>query len=233
MTAPKQRIHARRSRGFTVLELLTVIAIIGIMAGILIPSAQSARAAANRARTRVQFGQWAAAFEMYKQEYGAYPAFSGSTGAALVNEGAGPDPASSHRFHDVLAGRHRDGSAIADTEPAARQNPRRVRFASFAESDFVRPDDVDGGRNQPGELNLIHDSFHNTSLAIVVDANLDGLIDAADVGGELPSVAGADSDAAIRPEVHSLLGSGIQAGVIFYCAPPGARGEGDLLRSWQ
>jgi hypothetical protein len=138
-----------------------------------------------------------------------------------------------HPFHDLLAGRHRDGSALAETELAAKQNPQRLRFVAFAEADFVRPEDIDAGRNQTSELNFIRDSFHDTSLVVVVDANLDGLINAADLGGPLPEIAVAGSDAAIHPNPQSLLGDGVQAGVIFFCAPPGARTESDLLRSWK
>ena len=62
----------RRPGGFTLIELLVVIAIIGILAAILIPTTSSVRISAKRAKTKVQFSQWAAAMEQFRQDYGYY-----------------------------------------------------------------------------------------------------------------------------------------------------------------
>jgi prepilin-type N-terminal cleavage/methylation domain-containing protein len=212
---------------FTILELLTVVAIIGILAGILIPTTSAARASANRARTRVQFSQWAAAMETFRQEYGRYPDFGTGAGAALVNAGAASDPAGAHPFHDELAGTRRNGAALE--AGALSQNPRRLRFVSFAESDFVRARDVAAGRNAGSELNLLRDAFHSTSIAVIADANHDGVINALDAPAGFPGVAAAGGAFAIRPSIPD----GIHAGVIFYSAPPGAADETDLITSWR
>ena len=65
--------HPRRPAGFTVLELLGVMTIIAILAALLLPTLGAARSAAQRAKTRAQFAQWAAALEQYRQEYGYFP----------------------------------------------------------------------------------------------------------------------------------------------------------------
>ena len=107
---PALRRESTRSVGaFTLLELLTVIAIITILAAVLVPTLAGARTSANRARTRVQFGQWAMAVEAFRQEYGCYPEFDRS---GKVNGGASLTSTEEHRFHDVLAGCRRDGSAL-------------------------------------------------------------------------------------------------------------------------
>ena len=157
--------------GFTLIELLAVIAVIGILAGILIPTVSAVRTSANKARTKVQFAQWAAAIESFRGEYGYYPVFHDS---ALVNPpGQSTEPAALHVFHDLLAGRRRNLDplpAFVATAPLApeAQNRKRIAFYGFSESDFT-------AANSPSP-HLIRDAFDNTEIAVLVDRNLDGVI---------------------------------------------------------
>jgi prepilin-type N-terminal cleavage/methylation domain-containing protein len=231
---------ATRGAGFTLLELLSVIAVLGILAAILIPTASSARMAANKAKTRAQFSQWATAFEQFRQEYGSYPQLSTSVAQKMVNYGATTTAAGNHLFHDLLAGVKRDGSALTGATtgtptPALGQNPRRIRFVSFTDSEFVVAADVSAGRNTSAQLNFIRDSFYNTSIAVVTDSNLDGVINGRDSSGGFPPVAVAGGSATIRPTTVVTTGTvgGTHAGVIFYCAPPDSTSENDLIMSWR
>ncbi len=221
-------------------ELLCVIAVIGILASILIPTVSGARLAANKAKTRTQFAQWSAAFEAYRQEYGSYPQFFTSGAQKLINQGATTTPAGNHLFHDTLAGAHRDGSiltgAVTGTPvPALGQNTRRIRFVSFSDSDFVTPGDVTSGYNTAAQQWFIRDAFHNTSIAVIADANLDGVINGRDSTGGFPAVTVAGGTLTIRPTTVVTTGTtgGTHAGVIFYSAPPGASTEADLIVSWK
>ncbi len=201
---------SRRTRiaGFTLIELLTVIVIIGIIAAILLPGLNSSRAAAAKAQTRVQFAQWAAAIVAFRQEYGAYPAFDAS---GLVNADATTNPAAPHLFHDLLAGRRRDGSPLpdaagADPRSPEAQNRRRMAFYSFGPAEIASD-------------HRLQDASGNTDIAVLVDRNLDGLIDGRDYPGGWPAVAG------IRPGATDIPPAGLRLGVAFYAPAPGATAE--------
>ncbi len=210
-----RRLHIGKSDAFTVIELLTVIAIIAMLAAILIPSVNSARVSANKAKTRVQFSQWAAAIASFRSEYGYYPVFDASN---KVNGGI--TAAAEHPLHDVLAGHKRDGAALASGSSAATQNRKLIAFYSFPESDFT-----DAASAAPG---LLCDAFGTTDIAVLVDRNLDGVINSVDYGESLPTVAG------IRPSVSDFPATGVHAGVIFYSAAPGATADApQFIFSWK
>lgn len=84
MTSPTSAISNRRG-AFTLLELLIVIGIILLLAGILLPTLGTAIRAGKRAAIAGQIQSISVALEQYKQEYNDYPRVTvANTGAAVL-----------------------------------------------------------------------------------------------------------------------------------------------------
>jgi prepilin-type N-terminal cleavage/methylation domain-containing protein len=237
-----------RCRAFTLIELLTVIAIIGILLAILIPTTSSARTAAKKARTRGQFAQWGAAIESFRQEYGYYPTFETSgAGANKVNGNTvgGTNLTAVHRFYETLVGTRRDGTALPTTTagtpaPPQAQNTRRIQFITFTEADIVPVNSTD--TSLTAKRGLIRDAFDNTDIAVLMDRNLDGSVKFGGTGGDsiaaLPLVRPADNTAgqALAPSTADFpvaAQGGVRTGVLFYCLPPKATTQSDFILSWK
>jgi prepilin-type N-terminal cleavage/methylation domain-containing protein len=247
----KSRTATDPIRGFTLMEMLTVMAIIGILAAILIPTTSSARTAAKKAKTRGQFAQWGAAIESFRQEYGYYPTFE-TSGAGLNkvngNTAGGTNLTATHRFYETLVGTRRDGSALPTTNtgtppPPQAQNTRRIQFITFTEADMVPVSTTD--TTLTTKRGLIRDAFDNTDIAVLVDRSLDGSIKIGGNGGDsiasLPLVTAPDStnirvapsNTGTDPQFPPVAQGGVRTGVVFYCLPPKGTAQADLILSWK
>ncbi len=144
-----QTLRPRR-RAFTLIELLTVIAVIGILAGILIPTVGAARKAAVKSKSRAQMTGYATAIAQFKSQYGYYPTGLTDAGASISGE---------DEFIIALSGRDPNTN-----DPATGDwgNNRAMRFYSFSEEEF---DDADN----------LTDGFGN-EIYIAVDADGNGTI---------------------------------------------------------
>lgn len=74
--------------GFTLIEILVVIALIGILAGVLLVSLQGVRASARDAQRKADLETIQSALEIYKSTCGKYPTSLTSGGSALKGCGA-------------------------------------------------------------------------------------------------------------------------------------------------
>jgi prepilin-type N-terminal cleavage/methylation domain-containing protein len=202
----------RGAPGFTLVELLTVIAIVGLLAALLIPTMGGARNSARRAETRIRFSQWANALEQFRQDYGYYPAV---TTDGLLNPSA---------FLGALTARDHLGAPVPDDRLAG--NTRRALFHSVAEAEFVK--DAGGAA-----VNELVDAFGNSDIVILVDVDGNGVIQGAELVRRpvRPGNSHAGYGAALTPAAEDFPAAGIRAGVILYSAGPG--GGADFVYSWK
>ncbi|GAG24823.1 unnamed protein product, partial [marine sediment metagenome] len=66
-------IKTRASAGFTLVELLVVMSIIGVLIGLLMPAVNAAVRAARRARTQAIIQSLTVGLEAFKGDWGVYP----------------------------------------------------------------------------------------------------------------------------------------------------------------
>ena len=229
----KLTIHHCRRRGFTLLELLTVVAVIGILSSITMPVARSVYIKAKKAKTRAQFSQWGAAMELYNAEYGNFPPIDGNYsggGSANVNM------VNSEKFSVALTGRKLDGTD-ADLRVSSATNEKKVgntkliSFYTIAEGELTAADSSN---------RKLHDYFGNTEIAVLYDKNGDGIINNTDVR-QVPAVSTADLGSKYEPDTNvdiPLSKGGLHVPVAFYSAGNGDASGGkieveDAVLSWK
>ncbi len=71
-------VHCQK-RGFTLVEIMVVVVLIGLLAALAIPAFQRVQRASQNARVANDFRVFAQSFEIYNAQYGAWPA-DGSAG---------------------------------------------------------------------------------------------------------------------------------------------------------
>jgi prepilin-type N-terminal cleavage/methylation domain-containing protein len=159
---------SKSKRGFTLTEILTVITIIAILLGILIPSILSIQRKANRAKTEALFGKIINALTLYRKDNGAYPDLLGdlSNGDVVVNLNNSEQWT---RFAEILSLSQPDGSAF--------ENPKSCDLIGNFNSKYKRYFDLQLSElEEIGGAERLVDAFGNPHIYIVVDANLDGVI---------------------------------------------------------
>ena len=79
-------------RGFTLIELMVVIVILGILAGLIVPRIMGEPDKAKRIKARVQIESIATALKMYKLDNGKYPTTEQGLQALVEKPSSGDIP---------------------------------------------------------------------------------------------------------------------------------------------
>lgn len=81
-----------KQRGFTLVELIIVMAIIGILAGVVLVNVGPQRSKANRTRALADISQMDSALEIYHADNGIYPTTQQGLAALIAQPSTPPAP---------------------------------------------------------------------------------------------------------------------------------------------
>ena len=139
----------RKKSGFTIVELLTVVAIMALLVGLLIPAVSSVRTTAREAKQKAQFATIELALTAFKNDYGDYPPSvwqlppapgSDYCGAQKLAEALlGWDLLGFHPKSDFRAnGRNNNGDFIYDVDNPVFFDQRRGSYLELATTNAFR-----------------------------------------------------------------------------------------------
>jgi general secretion pathway protein G len=82
----------KNNKGFTLIELMVVLVILGILAGLIVPRMMGRTEDAKRVKTRLQIDGLGAALKLYKLDNGVYPTTEQGLEALVASPKTGTPP---------------------------------------------------------------------------------------------------------------------------------------------
>jgi general secretion pathway protein G len=108
----------RAEKGFTLIEMMIVVAIIAILVAVLVPNFMRARAQAQTAACEANLKEIATALELYQTDHEAYPDTPGATNATATDTNLGQylrqtpiDPVNPAGFYQYQVANYNSGNA--------------------------------------------------------------------------------------------------------------------------
>lgn len=191
----------RRRSGFTLVELLTVIAIIGVLAAALFPAIGGIRKRARQASAQTAFTQWAGGITRYKQVYGFYPNINPPYRTTVDTVHTLEQQAVNQRFVMAISGRMPTGTALSPENRKAL-NKNAEEFCAFGKDDFESHEGFT-------DTSMLIDRFANRKIRVILDTDSNTSIrNISDIPGGAASVPA---------DIRAItLATGIPARVIIY-----------------
>ena len=140
-----------------------MIAIIGILAGVLFPAIGGIRKRARQSSAQTAFSQWASGIARYKQTYGFYPNIGGTYATNLDTLHDLSDAAVNGRFVRALSGRQPTGTALSVADRRAL-NRNAEEFVAFGREDFEDPANF-------SDASRLVDRFNNRRIRVIFDTD--------------------------------------------------------------
>lgn len=147
-------------KGFTLIELMIVISIIGVLVGLLTPMISSAQKNAIKATSKTLFSNMVNSLERYKDEYGFFPTFLTTRERTNLDDGNYAE-----NFVKTVTGVDCDGKKLSQSD-RAEFNRKSRKFLEFSSSNLVQV---------KGKWKIV-DGFQNPNIYVSVDGDSDGFI---------------------------------------------------------
>ncbi len=147
------RLSRSLRRGFTIVELLTVMAIITLLIGLLVPSLTAVRRFARETKQRAEFASIEAALMTFRNDYGDYPPSDGrntfgySGGQRLTEALVGWDlmgfhPRSRFTYNGYINEGTPEEEFLYDTSVTSLMGERRSRYLDMTHINAFRLGDM-------------------------------------------------------------------------------------------